>query len=55
MGRVSFVGMYRKENSIASSMKEMVKPLIPIRGKRKCQKIQRENGGDEDGRIGVFW
>jgi hypothetical protein len=40
-------------------MKKMVNPLIPIREKKKrrnekCEKIQRENGGDDDGRIGVF-
>jgi hypothetical protein len=38
MGRVSLVGMYIKENS----MKEMVKPLIPIKGKKKCQKIKEK-------------
>jgi len=38
------VGMDRKENSIASSIKEMVKPLTPIR-RKKMSENQRENGG----------
>lgn len=36
----------------------MVNPLIPIREKKermkKCEKIQREIDGNDDGRIGVF-